>query len=73
MRASRHPLKLGGGVTADLRPFFVETDAQADRMAQARAIAVIDPDILGGTEPVMRGTRVPVRDIAAAVAAQGKK
>ncbi len=32
-------------------------------------MAVLDPDVLGGTEPVVRGTRVPVRDVAAAVAA----
>ena len=32
-------------------------------------MAVLDPDVLGGREPVVRGTRVPVRDVAAAVAA----
>jgi uncharacterized protein (DUF433 family) len=32
-------------------------------------MAVLDPDVLGGSEPVVRGTRVPVRDVAAAVSA----
>ena len=37
-------------------------------LERARAMAVTDPEILGGSEPVVRGTRVPVRDVAAAVA-----
>ncbi|MCW8087597.1 DUF433 domain-containing protein [Sabulicella glaciei] len=38
-------------------------------MAQGdpRPAVVIDPGILGGREPVLRGTRVPARDVAAAV------
>ena len=32
-------------------------------------MAVLDPDALRGSEPVVRGTRVPVRKVAAAVAA----
>ncbi|WP_446745613.1 DUF433 domain-containing protein [Silvibacterium acidisoli] len=35
-----------------------------DRLEEARAIVVEDPEILSGT-PVIKGTRVPVHDIAA--------
>jgi uncharacterized protein (DUF433 family) len=69
LRRRSHPVAVGGGISADLRPFIAETDARARLLAQARAMAVLDPDVLGGTEPVVRGTRVPVRDVAAAVAA----
>jgi uncharacterized protein (DUF433 family) len=69
LRRRRSPLSMGGGISADLRPFIAETDARAQLLEQARAMAVIHPDVLGGSEPVVRGTRVPVRDVAAAVAA----
>ncbi len=69
LRRRHRPLPLGDGVSADLRPFIAETDARARLLEQARAMAVLDPDVLGGTEPVVRGTRVPVRDVAAAVTA----
>lgn len=69
LRRRRRPLPVGDGVTADLRPFIMETDARAALLERARAMAMLDPDVLGGTEPVVRGTRVPVRDVAAAVAA----
>lgn len=36
-----------------------------DLVIEEQAAVVIDPEILGGREPVLRGTRVPVRDIAA--------
>lgn len=65
----RGPLPMGGGVSADLRPFIAETDARARLLERARAMAVLDPDVLDGTEPVVCGTRVPVRDVAAAVTA----
>jgi uncharacterized protein (DUF433 family) len=39
-----------------------------DRLAAARELVVSDPDILGGA-PVIRGTRIPVYDVAASVAA----
>ena len=63
------PLPVGQGITADLRPFIADADARARRLEQARDMAVLAPDVLGGTEPVIRGTRVPVRDVAAAVGA----
>lgn len=69
LRRSRHPLPMGDGVSADLRPFIAETDARAKLLEQARRMAVLDPEVLGGSEPVVRGTRVPVRDVAAAVSA----
>ena len=69
LRRRRRPLPVGDGITADLRPFIMETDARATLLEQARAMAVLDPDVLGGSEPVVRGTRVPVRDVAAAVSA----
>ena len=69
LRRRRHSLPMGDGISADLRSFIAETDARALLLEQARAMAVLDPGVLGGTEPVVRGTRVPVRDVAAAVAA----
>jgi uncharacterized protein (DUF433 family) len=69
LRRSRRLWPMGGGVSADLRPFIAETDARARLLEQAREMAVLDPDVLGGSEPVVRGTRVPVRDVAAAVSA----
>jgi uncharacterized protein (DUF433 family) len=69
LRRSRHPVPMGDGVSADLRPFIAETDARAKLLEQARGMAVLDPEVLGGSEPVVRGTRVPVRDVAAAVSA----
>ena len=69
LRRRRHPLSMGDGISADLRPFIAETDARARLLEQARDMVVVDPNVLGGTEPVVRGTRVPVRDVAAAVAA----
>ncbi len=69
LRRRRQPLAMGDGISADLRPFIAETDARTLLLEQARAMAVLDPDVLDGTEPVVRGTRVPVRDVAAAVTA----
>jgi uncharacterized protein (DUF433 family) len=69
LRRSHHPMPVGDGVSADLRPFIAETDARAKLLEGAREMAVFDPEVLGGSEPVVRGTRVPVRDVAAAVSA----
>jgi uncharacterized protein (DUF433 family) len=55
-------------LTIDLAPFVRRTKERMDRLAAARELAVSDPDTLGGT-PVIRGTRVPVYDVAASVAA----
>jgi len=40
-----------------------------ERLAAAREIVTSDPYVLGGT-PVVRGTRVPVHDVAAFIAAR---
>jgi uncharacterized protein (DUF433 family) len=55
-------------LTIDLLPFVRGTSERLDDLAAARAIVTTSPDILGGT-PVIRGTRVPVHDVAASVAA----
>lgn len=55
-------------LTIDLGPFVRQTKERMERLAAAREIVVSDPDVLGGA-PVVRGTRVPVRDVAASVAA----
>jgi uncharacterized protein (DUF433 family) len=52
----------------DLGPFVRATGERLDRLAEARAIIETSPDILSGA-PVVRGTRVPVHDVAASVAA----
>jgi uncharacterized protein (DUF433 family) len=55
-------------LTIDLAPFVRRTKERMDRLAAARQLVMSDPDILGGA-PIIRGTRVPVYDVAASVAA----
>jgi uncharacterized protein (DUF433 family) len=55
-------------LTIDLAPFVRRTKERMERLVAAREIVVSDPDVLGGA-PVVRGTRVPVHDVAASVAA----
>ena len=55
-------------LTIDLAPFVRRTKERMERLAAAREIVVSDPDVLRGA-PVVRGTRVPVHDVAASVAA----
>jgi uncharacterized protein (DUF433 family) len=55
-------------LTIDLAPFLRKTWERWRRLKEARAMVVISPEFLGG-EPVIRGTRVPVYDVAASVAA----
>ncbi len=57
-----------GVVTVDFGPILKRTREALERLSEARDMVVTSPDILGGT-PVIRGTRVPVYDVAA-VAAQ---
>ena len=45
-----------------------DTEARLSKLERARELVVEDPEILSGT-PVIRGTRVPVYDVAASVAA----
>jgi uncharacterized protein (DUF433 family) len=55
-------------LTIDLAPFVRRTKERLERLAAAREMIVSDPDVFGGA-PVVRGTRVPVHDVAASVAA----
>jgi uncharacterized protein (DUF433 family) len=57
-----------GFLTIDLAPFLRKSWERLGRLDQARRMVVTSPDVLGGT-PVIRGTRVPVYDVAASVAA----
>jgi uncharacterized protein (DUF433 family) len=54
-------------LTIDLTPFHKEVEERMKRLQAAQNIVVMDPEILSGT-PVIRGTRVPVYDIAASIA-----
>jgi uncharacterized protein (DUF433 family) len=55
-------------LTIDLTPFHKEVEERLERLQSAREIVVSDPEILSGTL-VIRGTRVPVYDVAASVSA----
>lgn len=55
-------------LTIDLAPFLRRTRDRLARLERARAMVVSSPEVLSGT-PVIRGTRVPVYDVAASVAA----
>jgi uncharacterized protein (DUF433 family) len=55
-------------LTIDLRPFLRTTSERFAQLKQARAMVVSSPDVLSNT-PVIRGTRVPVYDVAASVEA----
>lgn len=55
-------------LTIDLTPFHKEVKERLGRLHAAQDIVVMDPEILSGT-PVICGTRVPVYDVAASVAA----
>ncbi len=55
-------------LTIDLAPFVQQTRERLQLLSAAEARVVSDPEILGGL-PVLRGTRVPVHDVAASVTA----
>jgi uncharacterized protein (DUF433 family) len=55
-------------LTVDLSPFFRGVAERLNRLSAARDLVVSDPDILDGM-PVIRGTRIPVYDVAASVKA----
>jgi uncharacterized protein (DUF433 family) len=55
-------------LSIDLGPFLRGVRKRLAKLAKARALVIEDPEILEGT-PVIRGTRIPVYDIAASVAA----
>lgn len=54
-------------VSIDFAPFVGETDARRAKLEHAKDAVVEDPEILGGA-PVLKGTRIPVHDIAANLA-----
>jgi uncharacterized protein (DUF433 family) len=55
-------------LTVKLNGFFEETKACHAALLRARELVVEDPEILDGT-PVIRGTRIPIYDVAASVVA----
>lgn len=57
-----------GFLTVNLWEFATSAEDRHAKLAEAREMVAEDPNILGGT-PVIRGTRIPVYDIAASVAA----
>jgi uncharacterized protein (DUF433 family) len=52
----------------DLGPFIRAAGERLDKLADARAVVETSPEILNGA-PVVRGSRVPVHDVAASIAA----
>jgi len=57
-----------GFLTVSLWEFATGAEDRHAKLTQARNIVTEDPEILGGT-PVIRGTRIPVHDVAASIAA----
>jgi uncharacterized protein (DUF433 family) len=57
-----------GFLTVSLWEFAINAEDRHAKLAEAREMVVEDPDILDST-PVIRGTRIPVYDVAASVAA----
>lgn len=55
-------------LTIDLAPFFRRTVESLADLEAARDMVNSSPEILGGT-PVIAGTRIPVYDVAASIAA----
>ena len=55
-------------LTVKLDGFFEETKARHAALLRARELVIEDPEILDGT-PVIRGTRIPIYDVAASFAA----
>lgn len=55
-------------LTIDLNPFFARAERNLARLGAAREGVESDPHVLGGT-PVLKGTRVPVHDVAASLEA----
>lgn len=64
--SSRKRLVKDAFLTIDLQTFWKGVEESLERLQAARAMVVSDPDILSGT-PVIRGTRIPVYDVAASV------
>jgi uncharacterized protein (DUF433 family) len=57
-----------GFLQIDLNPFVVSTGKRLKQYQDARKIVTSSPETLGGA-PVIKGTRIPVYDVAASVSA----
>jgi uncharacterized protein (DUF433 family) len=55
-------------LTINLAPFLKRTRERLVRLFAARELVIEDPSILSGT-PVIKGTRIPVYDVASSVSA----
>jgi uncharacterized protein (DUF433 family) len=53
-------------LTVNLEPFAEKAETRHRKLDEARTAIETDEDVLSGT-PVFKGTRVPVRDVAASV------
>ena len=53
-------------LTVNLSSFLKSAHDRLARLSEARDLVVMDEDVLGGT-PVIKGTRVPVYDVAASM------
>jgi uncharacterized protein (DUF433 family) len=60
--------KLKAEATEKLAPFVRSATERLDRLTAALDMVAVSSDVLGGV-PVIRGTRVPVHDVAASSAA----
>jgi len=57
-----------GFLTIDFAQFWTSVDERLQRLNAARALVSMDDEIMDGT-PTIRGTRVPIYDVAASAAA----
>jgi len=55
-----------GFLTVNLFSFLKSTNDRLSRLREARELVVMDEEVLGGT-PIIKGTRVPVYDVAASM------
>ncbi len=51
-------------LTINLEPYFTSVGERLRELIEARALVVADPKTMGGA-PVIKGTRIPVHDVAA--------
>ena len=56
-----------GFITVDLAPFVRKASEGWHRLQTIRQFAHVDDRVLGGSMPVVRGTRIPVHDLAASL------
>lgn len=63
---TKHTVVSDDVLTVNFDLFFDATSKRLEELHRARDLVVEDPEILGGA-PVIRGTRIPVYDIAASI------